>query len=62
MDLTILSLLLIADMMHEDYKLLKKLAGLVNVVSAEDDGEQMIDLVSVIEELEKVTDEELDCR
>ncbi|MBQ6153664.1 MAG: AarF/ABC1/UbiB kinase family protein [Ruminococcus sp.] len=52
---------LIADMMHEDYKLLKKLAGLVNVVvDSEDD--QMIDLVSVIEELEKVTDEELDCR
>lgn len=53
---------LIADMMREDYKLLKKLAGLVNIVSDEDDGEQMIDLVSVIEELEKVTDEELDFR
>jgi ubiquinone biosynthesis protein len=52
---------LIADMMHEDYKLLKKLAGLVNVVS-DDEDDQMIDLVSVIEELEKVTDEELDCR
>lgn len=52
---------LIADMMHEDYKLLKKLAGLVNIVS-DDDDDQMIDLVSVIEELEKVTEEELDCR
>ena len=52
---------LIADMMHEDYKLLKKLAKLVNVVS-DDEDDQMIDLVSVIEELEKVTDEELDCR
>ena len=52
---------LIADMMHEDYALLKKLAGLVNVVSDNED-DQMIDLVSVIEELEKVTDEELDCR
>lgn len=52
---------LIADMMHEDYKLLKKLAKLVNVVSNDED-DQMIDLVSVIEELEKVTDEELDCR
>ena len=52
---------LIADMMHEDYKLLKKLAGLVNIVS-DDEEDQMIDLVSVIEELEKVTDEELDCR
>lgn len=52
---------LIADMMHEDYKLLKKLAGLVNIVSDDEDS-QMIDLVSVIEELEKVTEEELDCR
>ena len=52
---------LIAEMMHEDYKLLKKLAKLVNVVSNDED-DQMIDLVSVIEELEKVTDEELDCR
>ena len=52
---------LIADMMREDYALLKKLAGLVNVVSDNED-DQMIDLVSVIEELEKVTDEELDCR
>ena len=52
---------LIADMMHEDYKLLKKLAGLVNgIVDSEDD--QMIDLVSAIEELEKVTDDELDFR
>lgn len=52
---------LIADMMHEDYKLLKKLAKLVNVVS-DDEDDQMVDLLSVIEELEKVTDEELDCR
>ncbi len=52
---------LIADMMHEDYKLLKKLAVLVNVVADSEDG-QTIDLLSVIEELEKVTDEELDCR
>ena len=52
---------LIADMMSKDYVLLKKLAGLVNVVVDKDDG-QMIDLVSVIEELEKVTNEELDFR
>lgn len=52
---------LIADMMHKDYVLLKKLAKLVNVVvDKEDDG--VIDLVSVIEELEKVTEEELDFR
>ena len=53
---------LIADMMREDYKILKKLAGLVNVVTDTDDEDQMIDLVSVIEELEKVTEEELDFR
>ncbi len=52
---------LIADMMRKDYVLLKKLADLVNSVSDNEDGEG-IDLVSVIEELEKVTDEELDFR
>ena len=52
---------LIADMMKKDYVLLKKLAKLVNVVVDNEDG-QAIDLLSVIEELEKVTDEELDFR
>ena len=52
---------LIADMMRKDYVLLKKLAGLVNTVTESDDG-QAIDLLSVIEELEKVTEEELDFR
>lgn len=52
---------LIADMMRKDYILLKKLAQLVNVV-ADDPDDQLIDLVSVIEELEKVTNEELDFR
>ena len=52
---------LIADMMRKDYVLLKKLASLVNVVVDDEDG-QTIDLVSVIEELEKVTEEELDFR
>ena len=54
---------LIADMMREDFVLLKKLAGMVNTVSeADGDGEQMVDLLSVIEELEKVENEELDFR
>ncbi len=54
---------LIAEMMREDFVLLKKLGGLINMVSqTDDDSEQMIDLVSVIEELEKVTNEELDFR
>ena len=51
---------LIADMMRKDYALLKKLAGLVNVVADNEDG-QTIDLLSVIEEMEKVTEEELNC-
>ena len=54
---------LIADMMREDFVLLKKLAKMVNTVNeANEDDEQMIDLLSVIEELEKVEEEELDFR
>ncbi len=51
---------LIAEMMYEDFELLKKLGGIVNVVSDGGDGSNMVDLVSVIEEFEKVTKEELD--
>ena len=53
---------LIADMMVQDFKLLKKLAGLVNIVTDKGNDDQVIDLVSVIEELEKVSMEELDFR
>ncbi len=53
---------LIAEMMREDFVLLKKLAGMLNVVSEAEEGEQMIDLLSVIEELEKVENKELDFR
>ena len=54
---------LIAEMMREDFVLLKKLASIVNTVGeADEDSEQMIDLLSVIEELEKVEEEELDFR
>ena len=54
---------LIADMMRNDFVLLKKAAGLLGTINEgkEDDSEQ-IDLLSVITELEKVTDEELDFR
>ncbi len=52
----------IADMMRKDFVLLKKLASVVNVVTESDEGGQAIDLKSVIEELEKVTEEELDFR
>ncbi len=53
---------LIADMMRKDFVLLKKMAGLVNMAGEESEGSDTVDLVSVIEELEKVTDEELDFR
>ena len=54
---------LIAEMMRKDFVLLKKLGKVINTISdTDDDKEQMIDLVSVIDELEKVTDEELDFR
>ena len=52
---------LIADMMFNDFKLLKKLVGLLNVIVDEDDP-QTIDLMTTIEEFEKVTYEELDFR
>ncbi len=50
---------LIAEMTDQDFELLKKLGSIVNVV-VEGDDNNMIDLLSVIEELEKVTKEELD--
>ena len=50
---------LIADMMIQDFKLLRKLADVANVIT-EDSGSQTVDLVSTIEEFEKVTYEELD--
>ena len=54
---------LIADMMRKDFVLLKKLGKIINIINdTDDEGEQMIDLVSVIDELEKVTNEELDFR
>ena len=52
---------LIAEMMRKDFVLLNKLADLVNIVE-EDSDEQVIDLKSVIAELEKVTKAELDFR
>ena len=54
---------LIADMMRQDFVLLKKLAGGFNAVAAGgEDNENQLDLLSVIEEFEKVTEEELDFR
>ena len=54
---------LIADMMRNDYVLLKKGAAMINAIGeASDDDEEKLDLLSVIEEMEKVTEEELDFR
>ena len=54
---------LIADMMRQDFVLLKKLAAGLNTINeGNEDSSDAIDLLSVIEELEKVTDEELDFR
>ncbi|MBO4406705.1 MAG: AarF/ABC1/UbiB kinase family protein, partial [Clostridia bacterium] len=52
---------LIADMMRKDFVLLKKLADLVNIVEEDADG-QVVDFKSVVDELEKVTEDELDFR
>ncbi len=52
---------LIADMMRKDFVLLKKLGSMLNTVSGDEEA-GTIDLVSVIDELEHVTEEELDFR
>ena len=52
----------IADMMKEDFVLLKKLAGMLNRSPEEDEGSEALDLTAILEELEKVTWEELDFR
>lgn len=52
----------IADMMREDFVLLKKLAGMVSMSAEDDEGSEAIDLKGILEELEKVTWEELDFR
>ena len=52
----------IADMVRRDFVLLKKLASVVGVVTEASEGGQTVDLISVIGELEKVTEEELDFR
>ena len=54
---------LIADMMRQDFVLLKKLAGGFNVIAeGEENSENQLDLMEVITEFEKVTEEELDFR
>ena len=52
----------IADMMRDDFVLLKKLAGMVTMSAEDDEDSETIDLKGILEELEKVTWEELDFR
>ena len=52
----------IAEMVRKDFVLLKKLAAVVNVAAEADESGGMVDLKSVIAELEHVTEEELDFR
>lgn len=52
---------LIAEMMKKDFVLLKKLAERISSAGG-NESDQMLDLVSVLDELEKVTNEELDFR
>ncbi len=54
---------MIAEMMRQDFVLLKKLArGFSVVTEAANNNEDQLDLIEVIEEFEKVTEEELDFR
>ena len=53
---------LIAEMMQRDFDLLKKLAPMVGGVASSEDGEDAMDLVTIVSEFEKVTKEELDFR
>ncbi len=52
----------IADMMRKDFVLLKKLAGMLNISAEADEDAGTIDLMGILIELEKVTEEELDFR
>ena len=52
----------IAEMMKEDFVLLKKFAGMLTKSPDDDEGGESIDLIGILEELEKVTYEELDFR
>ncbi len=52
----------IAQMMRDDFVILKKLVSLLNVVGNVSDGFGAVDFASLIDELAKVTEEELDFR
>ena len=52
----------IADMMRNDFVLLKKFAGMLSVSAEGDEDSESLDLMGILIELEKVTEEELDFR
>ena len=52
----------IADMMRNDFVLLKKFAGILSVSAEGDEDSESLDLMGILIELEKVTEEELDFR
>lgn len=52
----------IAEMMRKDFVQLRKLASAVNIATDADEAGSTVDFMSVISELEKVTNEELDFR
>lgn len=52
----------VADQMRRDFVMLRKLASLIGAASEEDASGTPVDLKSVIREMEKVTEEELDFR
>ena len=49
----------IAEMMREDFVLLKKLAGMISMTAEGDEDGETVDLLGILIELEKVTEEEL---
>ena len=52
----------IADMIRNDFVLLKKFAGMLSVSAEGDEDSESLDLMGILIELEKVTEEELDFR
>lgn len=52
----------VAEMMRKDFVQLKKLASAVNIATDADEAGRSVDFMSVISELERVTNEELDFR
>lgn len=52
----------VADMMRQDFVLLNKLASAVTIAADAEEDVGVVDIKSVLEELEKVTEEELDFR